>query len=416
MPSSGVRTRRGFGQARRGSGKLAAAKKRAGKRQSRRAKAAHVPNLVAVERVRRRKIGKQSEVPDVVLDLNDLDDAVCYYMPDLAAECCTPEIDMTVLEDMFFGDSTESPGNDAEDTDANGDPLDEIIGRMVDQLSNDDFMRLTERWKMLRDMSATYHSGKLPVGSGCSGSGMDFHVLTSISRVLQQRIGVWVPWQCSFECEYDKDKRQWLEYFCAPTYLASDVTEIAEDELSPAHLFMYTYGYSCKDFSSLNNVSRDWADTCLTERVGTSGTTWGGNVDYVAKCRPVFLMVENVRASIKGDSFDRMKLDLSQRGYVLMGLLLNTCCYGLPQHRERAYYIALRDDVHRLSEGWVENVHRLMDVFKLDSPLPLSRFLLPDNHPHVEEVIRTHREARCVKFFCLRRLSARTMQTHNVLL
>ena len=60
------------------------------------------------------------------------------------------------------------------------------------------------------------------------------------------------------------------------------------------------------------------------------------------------LLGGEARASIKGDNFERMKLDLGKKGYTLIGMLLNTCGFGLPQHRERAYDLAVREDVHLL--------------------------------------------------------------------
>jgi len=349
-------------------------------------------NLVGL---RRRCIGKQ---PEQFADLNDLEGAVDFFFPELRGALDAPDVE---LEDMILASADLSGADsDAELPVPPCEPLDEIVSRMVDQLPLDDYVSLCKRWRSLHALSQTYTNGKIPVGSGCSGSGMDVHVLMTLSRIMLSRTGIDVQWSSAFVCEFDPNKRRWLEWFGKPGVIAEDVTEIADSPLSPDHLFLYTFGYSCKDFSSLNNQSKGWVDTCLTDRRGTTGTTWGGNVSYLPKCKPAFIMIENVKASMKGDNYRRMQLDLAKAGYVVEGMIVNTERFGLPQHRERAYFIAVREDLHRRDPGWQTRLHDCVACLELEVPLPLERFLLSDDHPYVMDTLERSRQARVVKLTC----------------
>ena len=191
--------------------------------------------------------------PEGLAGFNDIDEAAGFFFLELGAADTTPEMDMNKLEDMIFANDEGFMGVDTDDGDAEPDeldPLDEIVGRMMDQLPLDDYVSLCDRWRKLHALSQTYSNGKIPVGSGCSGSGMDVHVLNTLSRVMLARTGISVQWSCAFECEYDPAKRQWLQYFSNPITMAEDVTQIADSPMPPDHLFLLTFGYSCADFQA----------------------------------------------------------------------------------------------------------------------------------------------------------------------
>ena len=83
--------------------------------------------------------------------------------------------------------------------------------------------------------------------------------------------------KCSFEnkimVEYDKRKRTWLQAFARPAMLTGDVTELNKRKVYdfiqqiprplPQRLNIWSFGYSCKDLSSLNNHAKAYRDTCL---------------------------------------------------------------------------------------------------------------------------------------------------------
>ena len=79
-------------------------------------------------------------------------------------------------------------------------------------------------------------------------------------------IGHDVAWANKIECEIDANKRKWLKHFSQPTMLMSDVCDLGKDvafchitqceEEIPRDMFLYTFGYSCKDLSTLNTILR----------------------------------------------------------------------------------------------------------------------------------------------------------------
>ena len=95
----------------------------------------------------------------------------------------------------------------------------------------------------------------------------------------------------------------------------------------------YTFGYSCKDLSTLNNTSSSWNDSCLADGTGSTGRTWSGILEWVQWTAPCFLFMENVPAALKGNNFRQMEKDLSSLGYRLVSLELNAADCGLPQDR-----------------------------------------------------------------------------------
>ena len=58
--------------------------------------------------------------------------------------------------------------------------------------------------------------------------------------------------------------------------------------------------------------------------------------------RPLFLAMENELAARAGQNFIRMKADLEEAGYALWDVVLNSSQRGLPQDRNRAYFVAPR--------------------------------------------------------------------------
>ena len=73
-----------------------------------------------------------------------------------------------------------------------------------------------------------------------------------------------VEWENRLECEVDAKKRAWLLEFSRPTVLLSDVCDMASDDgvlnhatgevkSVPRKLFIFCFGFSCKDLSTLNN-------------------------------------------------------------------------------------------------------------------------------------------------------------------
>ena len=91
--------------------------------------------------------------------------------------------------------------------------------------------------------------------------------------------------------------------------LTGDVEQLKDDMVfdystdaeraMPLNVHLWSFGYSCKDLSSLNNFSHSCKDTCLQTKTGSTGRTWRGNLDNLAKTRPLCVLMENAMAAMR---------------------------------------------------------------------------------------------------------------------
>ena len=89
-----------------------------------------------------------------------------------------------------------------------------------------------------------------------------------------------------------------------------------EEEALPVEgdVFLYSYGFLCKDLSSLNNHSGHFKDSCIESGKGTTGVTWSGNFGFVSKVRPPVVLIENVPSALKGRNNKQIHADLQASG------------------------------------------------------------------------------------------------------
>ena len=143
---------------------------------------------------------------------------------------------------------------------------------------------------------------------------------------MEELFGLKCHWRCRLQCEWDRNKRSWLQRFAKPEVLTADVTEldgekypwdfISDDVVDvPSTMHAWSFGFSCKDFSSLNNFSSSYKESCIDELVGTTGRTWGGNMAYVSRSKPLYIQFENVPAARRGKNWERMQEGICQQGY-----------------------------------------------------------------------------------------------------
>lgn len=214
---------------------------------------------------------------------------------------------------------------------------------------------------------------------------------------MEEITGHVVKWDNVIEVELAKRKRTWLSAFSKPKRLLKDVTELhndsafnymtEEDETLPCEgdVFLYSYGFSCKDLSTLNNHSGHFKASCIESGTGSTGATWVGNLGFVAKTRPPMLLIENVPAALKGRNNEQIQADLRAQGYIVFQHLLSSVECGVPQDRRRAWFCALRQDY--APQNWLDVYDDAVQSLKLPTVMKLSRFLLPDDHEYVQAVL-----------------------------
>ena len=230
-----------------------------------------------------------------------------------------------------------------------------------------------------------------------------------------------VEWENRLECEINAKKRAWLLEFSRPTVLLADVLDLASDEgvlnhatgeveSVPRNLFIFSFGFSCKDLSSLNNHSKEFASQCIRTGEGTTGRTWRGNVDFLQVSRPAIALIENVPSAKRGDNWVQIQNDLKNAGYRVVAQIISSLECAVPQDRPRAWFCAARVDC--VPDNWDQIFCDCLESMKQSELLPLEKFILPCDHPYVEKVmeqkrlIAERREARAAA----RRLAQETTQ------
>ena len=215
-----------------------------------------------------------------------------------------------------------------------------------------------------------------------------------------------MQWECALEVEWVKEKREWLRSFSKPSVSGGDLTQCADGTLCnhvtdrpdclPAWLVFWVAGWSCKDFSTLNHRAAAYSDKCLSVGVGTTGSTWKGNLDIVRLCRPFSIIYENVKGALSPWNLAIIEKELAEQGYKLVYTMLNAADSGFPQDRERAWFLGIREDLASEEFTW-PNFQDLIDCLKIPCSLHLSEFLLPPKHPYLVAVMDAKRQAAAKK-------------------
>ena len=141
---------------------------------------------------------------------------------------------------------------------------------------------------------------------------------------------------CVFASEWDKPASQtYSENFGITPF--GDITKINEEQI-PDHDILCG-GFPCQAFS-ISGKQRGFEDT--------RGTLFFDIARIVKYKKPKILILENVKNLIthnNGKTFKTISEVLKSLGYTLFFKNLNTSNFGLPQHRERIYITAFRNDL-----------------------------------------------------------------------
>lgn len=110
-------------------------------------------------------------------------------------------------------------------------------------------------------------------------------------------------------------------------------------------------GVSCTDASPLNPKSVSMR-SCVAERTGSTGQTFDGVYKYIAKVRPKFLILENVKnfdakPPCQDQAKDEMAMSnmatafrrLNRLGYTMKSFILQPFQYGEAQNRLRLWMV-----------------------------------------------------------------------------
>ena len=142
--------------------------------------------------------------------------------------------------------------------------------------------------------------------------------------------------RCVFAAEWDKHAAETYRenYQLEPN---GDITQISELDI-PAHEILCA-GFPCQAFS-ISGKQRGFNDT--------RGTLFFDIARIAKHHQPKLLFLENVRNLArhdKGRTLSTILSTLDELGYQVHHKVLNASHFGLPQNRERIYFVCFRKDI-----------------------------------------------------------------------
>jgi len=141
-----------------------------------------------------------------------------------------------------------------------------------------------------------------------------------------------------------------------PKYLfIEDIREFAKRTDFPEDLYnldILDGSPPCSSFSMAGNREKDWGKTKVFREGQAEQRLDDLFFDYIAlakKLQPKVVIAENVKGLIQGNAkayVHRIKKEFEDAGYKVQLFLLNAASMGVPQKRERVFFICQRNDLN----------------------------------------------------------------------
>ena len=157
-------------------------------------------------------------------------------------------------------------------------------------------------------------------------------------RIAMQRCGG----KCVFTSEFDSAAQKTYEANFGEVP-AGDITKQETHDLIPLNFDIVCAGFPCQAFS-LAGKRLGFQDLY---KGMSRGTLFAEVVKICERHRPKAVFCENIKGLYihdKGNTFKVIKNEFESIGYRFFYKVLNSKDFGVPQHRERIYMVAFRDD------------------------------------------------------------------------
>ncbi|KAL4777652.1 hypothetical protein BDW60DRAFT_221323 [Aspergillus nidulans var. acristatus] len=267
---------------------------------------------------------------------------------------------------------------------------------------SDIFKSLTEQAIDLGLDKVLAHLGnrRLRVATVCSGTESPLLALEMVKENLQKYFNRDLYFKHLFSAEIVPFKQAYIERNFRPRLLFRDVAELKDRvaqtaygslEKVPKNADILIAGFSCVDFSGLNNYRKE-----LDEK-GESGDTFWGIICYAKTYRPRMVILENVKTA----PWAKIEGHWNDIDYVAVHADVDTKAYYLPQTRERGYMFCVDK---RLLSDLPQNHHGLgldadeiglnmrrewvdtLAAFKRPASSPAGMFLLDAEDRRLEQI------------------------------
>lgn len=148
-------------------------------------------------------------------------------------------------------------------------------------------------------------------------------------------------------CEFDKyaSKSYSAVHGLSEMLNLGDITKVNIAELEPHSADLITYGFPCQDISNAGKQRGFEHDGQLTR----SGLFFYAAA-IIGRIQPKVAICENVKALVGKKftkEFETVLSTLEDMGYKNYWQVLNAKDYGIPQNRERAFIVSIRNDIDK---------------------------------------------------------------------
>lgn len=143
--------------------------------------------------------------------------------------------------------------------------------------------------------------------------------------------------ECVFACDIDKKCREvYFKNFGIEPF--EDITKISEEKIPCFDILCA--GFPCQPFSNGGN-KKSFEDK--------RGLLFDEIIRIAKYHKPKFMFLENVKHILKvsnGDVINYIKDKIKSIGYILQIIQMSPHHYGIPQQRERIFFICVREDIY----------------------------------------------------------------------
>ncbi|OJJ50576.1 hypothetical protein ASPZODRAFT_11442 [Penicilliopsis zonata CBS 506.65] len=232
-------------------------------------------------------------------------------------------------------------------------------------------------------------SRRLRVVTVCSGTESPLLALEMVRDHLKASFGLSFEFHHLFSAEIEPFKQAYIERNFHPKYIFRDVTDLnnrvaytAYGSLAkiPKQPDILIAGFSCVDFSNLNNKRKKELDES-----GQSGNTFLGVYRYVQTYRPPLVVLENV----KGAPWASIAEHFGRIDYLAIHADVDTKAFYLPQTRERGYMFCVdtkRLKEHGIPESEMTGWSKILESFKRPASSPVGMFILDNDDQRLEQI------------------------------
>lgn len=159
----------------------------------------------------------------------------------------------------------------------------------------------------------------------------------------------------------------------------------------------------CSSFSMAGNREKDWGKE-KKFREGQAkqelDTLFFDFIDLAKKLQPKVVIAENVKGLLMGSAkayVRRIYKELDEAGYYVQHWLLDASKMGVPQRRERVFFIALRKDLAKPFMSVVDmfNIQPLLSLEFNEPKIPFKKvFESYEDRPLSGKVLKVYNEAK----------------------